>query len=65
MNRQLRTPTNPATLGAALDEPSDLRAEYDKFCADLKRHFHPVEGEYHRVPSFEEYRLAVRENEHG
>ena len=57
---QLRTPTNPASFRAAGIETDDgLRAEYDRFCADLKADF-PAAAEYFQPPTFEEFKLAMK-----
>jgi hypothetical protein len=42
---------------AAMAE-AELRAAYDRFCADLKRNLPPIEAEFNGVPSFEEWMEA-------
>ena len=62
---QLRTPTTSQSFKAAGIETGDgLRAEYDRFCADLKADF-PVAAEYFQPPTFEEFQLAMKEDSHA
>jgi hypothetical protein len=37
-------------------QEKELRAQYDRFCADLKRNLAGVEGEYFAAPSFAEWK---------
>jgi hypothetical protein len=67
MQKQLRTPTNPASFKSAgidiTDGPS--RAEYERFIADLKVHLAPFSPENHAGPTFEEFSLSIKEHDHG
>jgi hypothetical protein len=58
MQKQLRTPTNPASMRAAgidLSDRPDKEAEYQRFCDDLKRNLPPVEAEVNGTPTFAEW----------
>jgi hypothetical protein len=59
MRSQLRTTSQPKTSHASTDDR--LRAEYDRFCAGLKKE-RPIAVEYFGVPTFEEFKLTLMED---
>jgi hypothetical protein len=50
--------TQNPTFRTSAPSDADLRAQYERFCADLKRMLPPVEAEYHGTPTFTEWKEA-------
>ena len=49
----------PAPYSAHNPSDAELRAQYERFCADLKRTLPPVEAECNGEPTFIEWKEAL------